>query len=212
MKNSAIKTIALVAFVTLSSFALQSQARIMGLLAESVDGSENLKIESVGTPLDALIKVSFEGYETQLEPGMNSAFRNLNGSVSLAERAGAGYEDAIVISLTQEPQFPPFFNAFIYPESEREAKSAEWNAKAAVLYGTRTQFLNLKQDILAKLIKEEYVEQIYAEIIHGNRPLVIAIQSKKAGGDDYSYKFIRLDRKTFFTGGEFYKTDSAKSK
>ena len=44
----------------------------------------------------------------------------------------------------------------------------------------------------------------------GHAPLILAIQSKKAGDYDYSYKYIRLDRKAFFTGGAFYQTDSAK--
>ena len=210
MKNSVIKTIALVAFIALNTIALQSQARIMGLLAESADGSENLKIEVAGTPIDASLKISFDGYKTQLEPSIYSAFASVNGAITLQKIAGPDFQVSYVISLSQEPQFPPFFNANDYPESEQQAKSDEWDAKARAMHGPQVQVLNFKKDILAKVIKPEYVDKVYENILNGRIPLILAIQRLEADASDYSYKYIRLDRKMFYLGGVFYQTDSAK--
>lgn len=192
----------LLSIAALCMFSLNAEARIMGMLAETEDKKETIQIESLGGINDIAVKVSFVGYKTRLRATTNSGFENINGSVDYDQQSEDG-QQALVVTLIQEFEFPPFFNYYAEPEETRDqlAKAHDELIEREFSPKPQTQYLSLKENILGGVIKKEYIDQAYDAVVSGQLKIILVVQYARNEDPDFSLKRIPLDTKTLRSGG-----------
>ncbi|MFS4458832.1 hypothetical protein [Bdellovibrio sp. HCB2-146] len=204
--NTAIKS--LVMSLAIGFFAVNAQARMIGMLSETYSGSEKIKIESSGGKYDVSIQVDHIGLSTSLEATIETGFTSLDGDVQF-EQSHEG-KPALVITLNQPlPEMPNYsqlegLSPEVREQKVKEIQSARLNAVQAQ---PRTEILSLYKDIIKMNIKPEYRNEVFYAILNGDHPLVLAFQQLKKGDHDFSMKYIVLSPEILRSGGTLYQTN-----
>ncbi|MNL09850.1 hypothetical protein D3C87_1306250 [compost metagenome] len=176
------------------------------MLSETEDKTETIQIESLGGINDIALKVSFVGYKTRLRATISSGFENINGPIQYDQESDDG-KPALVLSLTQEPVFPPFFNYYALPEElskearDQIAKEHQELVDKEFSLKPQVQYLSLRENILGDVIKKEYQEQAYNAVVSGQVKLILVVQSARNEDPDFSLKRIMFNTQTLRSGG-----------
>ena len=190
---------------SLCLFSLNAEARIFGMLSETENKTETIQIESLGGINDIALKVSFVGYKTRLRATINSGFENINGPVQYDQESDDS-KPALVVSLIQEPVFPPFFNYYALPEElskearDQIAKEHQELVDREFSLKPQVQYHSLRS-ILGDVIKKEYLEQAYNTVVSGQVKLILVVQYARNEDPDFSLKRIIFNTQTLRSGG-----------
>ncbi|GEM_PF-6354002 len=188
------KKIAIFGVLVASMVSINAHARIFGLLAESE--TEKIKMEAVGPASDAMLRISFKGLRgIPLSASLNTGFVSTKGEVSLQEVAGVDFRASLIIALTQDMgEFYKRADRFQEISKNMTDENAKQELESNMLgYSDEVRVLNLKEDILKKVIRPEHLEEAYNAVVEGRLPLVFAIQEMKADEYDYSLKYVRVN-------------------
>ncbi len=189
-------------------FTQVSEARIIGMVGESYEGDEKVKIELAGSKADPQLKITTYSTEANpVEAVLGSVFLNEEGEPNAF--LNKGESSALMITLHQKPMFDEsdFFNVYHYPEEDREQKLKEHNEAMEKKYvlAERTTILSIRDDIVKPSIKPEYVEEVVEMILSSTT--FIVFQELKEGDYDTGLKYVSLqDSGARYVGDVVYET------